>query len=76
MLIGGEKQFFLLFSYQKTAIFELFFKVLSVFDAKWIQKYTLSAPLKLFSSRSFTKVQLAPYEAFPDTVKKVIKSLF
>ena len=70
MRIGGEKQFFLLFYCQKTAIFADFFKILSVFDVKWIQKYTLSAPLKLFSTRNFTKIQSAPYQAFPDTVKK------
>ena len=35
MLIGGEKAIFFLLP--KTAIFALF-KILSVFDAKWIQK--------------------------------------
>ena len=57
MLIGGEKQFFKFFYYQKTAMFALFFKILSVFDAKWLRKYTLNAPFKLFSTRNFTKIQ-------------------
>ena len=73
MLIGGEKQFFLLFYYQKTAIFPLFFKILSVFDAKWIQKYTLSAPLKLFSTRNFTKIQLTPISSISPHSNKAIK---
>ena len=60
MPIGREKQIFQTFYYQKRAIFALFFKILYVFDAKWIQKYTLSAPLKLFSTLNFTKIQLAP----------------
>ena len=60
MLIGGEKQFFYFFTN----------KILSVFDANWIQKYTLNAPNKLFSTRNFTKFSWPPYQAFPDTVIK------
>ena len=76
MLIGGEKQFFLTFYYQKTAIFALFFKILSVFDAKWLQKYTLSAPFKLFSTRNFTKIQLTPVSSISRYSNEAIKSLF
>ena len=76
MLIGGEKQFFLTFYYQKTAIFALFFKILSVFDSKWLQKYNLSAPPKLFSTRNFTKIQLAPISSTSRHSNEAIKSLF
>ena len=74
--MAAKKNFFKLFYYQKTAIFALLFKILSVFDAKWIQKYTLSAPLKLFSTRNFTKTQLAPISSISRHSSKAIKSLF
>ena len=76
MLISGEKQFFLTFKTKKQQFLHFFFKILSVFDAKLIQKYTLSAPLKLFSTRNFTKTQLTPISNMSRHCKKAIKSLF
>ena len=76
MLIGGEKQFFKTFYYQKKSYFCTFFKILSVFDAKWLQRYTLSASLKLFSTRNFIKIQLAPLSSISLHSNEAIKSLF
>ena len=70
MLIGGGKPFFLNFLPLKTAIFALFFKILSVFGAKYLQKYIISAPFKLFLTRILSKFSWPPIQAFPDTIMK------
>ena len=59
MLIIDGEIFFFNFA-PITAIFALFFKILSVFGAKWLQKHTLSAPFKLFSTRNFTENSIGP----------------
>ena len=79
MLIGGEKQknnFLKLFTTKKHQFLHFFFKILSVFDAKWLQKYTLSALFKLFSTRTFSKIQLTPISSISRHSNEAIKSLF
>ena len=61
---------------KKEQFFHFFFEVLSVFDAKWFQINTLSAPLKLISTPSFTKIQLAPISSISRHSNEAIKSLF
>ena len=68
MLIGGKNRRKIYFNFlpPKKTILAFFFKVLSGFGAKSLQKYTLSVPFKLISPN----FNWRPYRVFPDTVMK------
>ena len=64
------------FLFTTKKLFLALFKMLSVFRQRWLEKYTLGAPLILFATHNFTKFQLAPISCISRDSNEPIKQLF